>query len=175
MLQCSQAVYDCSSYRKCASVGKWKIEVWLLPPQQAPHKSIPVTQPCLPRLLMGLLTTTLLPSTPTREKSQAHYSAQLANGLGVPSSLFMAHLAPVRWWCHVHSGMVSLNGVDTERWGRDASQERLFSLFMLIHIRIQSDLIRDARTESSGAEEKVNEKAPVPIVLLRREMHLTFF
>lgn len=135
-LQCTQAVYDRSSNRKCASAGKWKREVWLLQPQQAPHKSTPVTQRCLPRLLMDLPTTMLLPSTPTREKSQARYSAQLANGLGVPSSLFVAHLAPVRWWRHVHSSTVSLNGVDTERWGRDASQERLFSLFVLIHIHI---------------------------------------
>lgn len=45
-------------------------------------------------------------------------SSLLANRLGVPLSLFKAHLAPVRWQRHVHSVNMSVKGADTERWER---------------------------------------------------------
>lgn len=63
-------------------VGGWKMEVRLLPPQQSSDKSISVTVRCM--LWMDLPTVNLPPPAPIREEDQAHYSGQLANGLGVP-------------------------------------------------------------------------------------------
>lgn len=104
-----------SSHGVYAAVGRWRIEVWLLPPQPAPDKSILVTLWCGPALLMDVPTANRPPPTPIGAESQARYSGQLANELGVPLSTFTAHLALVRWGCHVHSGVASLKGADTER------------------------------------------------------------
>lgn len=56
------------------------------------------------------------PPTPRTNQRQGPGSLfrTISQWAGCPLSLLTAHLVPVRWWCHVHSGFMSLRGADTE-------------------------------------------------------------
>lgn len=157
-----------------AQLGRGKREVWLLSPQQAPDKSISVILWCI--LWRVLPTANLPPPTPIKEESQAHYSGQLANGLGVPLSLFMAHLALVRWRCHVHSGIMSLGGGLTDR--RDESgvgalgidSTLLASVLMCGCMRLFFLIWRGVQVEMT--RQRDNNKVAVSFIELLRRGHV---
>lgn len=69
--------------------GKWRFDI--SHPRQSFDKSILVTLHCVLRLTLP--TTNLPPPTPIRTESQAHYSGQLANGLGA-----LRHYSRLIWF-----------------------------------------------------------------------------
>lgn len=77
-------------------------------------------------LWKALPATNIPPPAPIQEAPSSLFRT-ISQWVGCPLLLLTAHLVPVRWQCHVHSGSTSLIGASSERLERqlDEDQRRL--------------------------------------------------